>query len=386
MSVNLKNKHFDVVVVGGRCAGAATAMLMARHGAKVLLVERAREGSDTLSTHALMRGAIMQLNNWGVLPSIIAQGTPPVKRTSFIYGDNPAIDIELSESHGTRALYAPRRTVLDKQLVLAAREAGVTTLFGTSVTELVRGPGGAVGAVQLRNGSGEHRIDCELVVGADGRNSFIARQARASTIKRSTNATSIAFGYFTGIADRGYRWHWGDTCGGGIIPTNDGESCVFLSVNSEGPHDLRKAASETGFKETLQRILPQLGEEIAGSTLSGRMRGFRGQQGHLRQACGNGWALVGDAGYFKDPITAHGITDALRDAQILADAWARGRLDEYPATRDALSRDIFRLTDAIAAHDHDLGELAVLHKSLNTAMQANQLWIAENLYPCRVAA
>ena len=386
MSVVLNTEEYDAVVVGARCAGAATAMLMARHGAKVLLVDRAAEGSDTLSTHALMRGAVMQLHNWGVLPSVIAEGTPPVHRTSFLYGVAPAIDIDLSETHGTQALYAPRRTVLDKQLVLAAREAGVTTLFGVSVARLITDRAGAVRGVILRDRTGEHEIGCDLVVGADGRNSHVARQVRACQIKRATNTSAVSFGYFAGLNDRGYRWYWGDGCGGGIIPTNDGESCVFLSFASEGPHELRDALKPGGFDHLVRELLPRMEEDIANAQISGRIRGFGGQVGHLREACGNGWALVGDAGYFKDPITAHGITDALRDAQLLADAWERGHLEDYPAIRDALSRDIFRITDRIAAYDCEMDELASLHNDLNIAMKANQQWIAENLYPQRVAA
>lgn len=370
----------DVLVVGARCAGAATAMLLARQGARVLLVDRAAEGSDTLSTHALMRGAVMQLNNWGILPAIAAEGTPPIRQTSFIYGDGPAIDIELSESHGTRALYAPRRTVLDKQLVLAARAAGVTTRFGVSLARLVKGRDGGVKGAVLRDRHGEYHVDCEQVVGADGRDSLVAREAGAGLMKRGTNASHVVYGYFSGLSSQAYRWYWGDGCGGGIIPTNDGLSCVFLSAKSGGSINLKRAMTGEKFQAALDAYLPKLGSAMQGASLSGRMTGFVGEVGHLREACGHGWALVGDAGYFKDPITAHGITDALRDAQILADAWARGRIEDYSVQRDALSRDILRISDQIAAYDWSMSSIANLHKSLNIAMQANQQWIADNLY------
>jgi len=386
MSIVHPSRTYDAVIIGARCAGAATAMLMARHGARVLLVDRAEEGSDTLSTHALMRGAVMQLQNWGVLLPIIAENTPPIRRTSFIYGETPAIDIDLSESHGTQALYAPRRTVLDRNLVRCAREAGVDTLFGVTMTGLIRGSRGSVRGVTLRDRMGDHEIRCELVVGADGRNSALARHVGAGLIKTGTNASQVVFGYFRGLRDRGYRWYWGEGSAGGIIPTNDGEACVFLSVAHDGPHNLRQAMREADFGTTVQALLPAMERELAGARLSGKLRGFGGQVGHLREACGNGWALVGDAGYFKDPITAHGITDALRDAQLLADAWSRSRLDDYPAIRDALSHDIFRLSDRIAGFDWTMEEVAALHRSLNTAMQANQHWIADNLYRRREAA
>lgn len=383
MSIIRTPQSFDVIVVGARCAGAATAMLLARRGARVLMVDRAAEGSDTLSTHALMRGAVMQLHNWGVLPAVIAQGTPPVRRTSFVYGDAPGIDIDLGEAHGTHALYAPRRTVLDKQLVLAAREAGVVTRFGVSVARLLKSANGVVNGVVLRDRKGEHEVSCDLVIGADGRDSIVARQVGAATTKLGRNCTRTAYAYFTGLPDRGYRWHWGNGCGGGITPTNNGQSGVFLSVGRDGPHDIRKAIRPEGFRAAMRALMPQLADELAGAEFATRIVGFPGQPGYLRQSCGHGWALVGDAGYFKDPITAHGITDALRDAQILADAWAAERLDDYVATRDMLSRDIFRLSDAIAGCDQPLSRVAELHRSLNIAMKANQAWIADNLYVTR---
>lgn len=386
MSIVHQTRSYDAVIVGARCAGAATAMLMARHGGRILLIDRAEEGSDTLSTHALMRGAVMQLQNWGVLLPIIAENTPPIRRTSFIYGEAPAIDIDLSESHGTQALYAPRRTVLDRNLVRCAREAGVDTLFGVTMTGVIRGPRGSVRGVTLRDKTGEHEVRCELVIGADGRNSPLARHVGAGLVKAGTNASQVVFGYFSGLRDCGYRWYWGDGAAGGIIPTNDGEACVFLSVSHDGPHDLLGAMRGGDLGAMAERLVPAMGRDLAGAKLSGKLRGFAGQVGHLREGCGNGWALVGDAGYFKDPITAHGITDALRDAQLLADAWSRSRLDDYPAIRDALSRDIFRLSDRIAGFDWSMQEVASLHRSLNTAMQANQHWIADNLYRRREAA
>ncbi|MXO50886.1 NAD(P)/FAD-dependent oxidoreductase [Erythrobacter gaetbuli] len=387
MTDNILPTHrYDAVVVGARCAGAATAMLMARHGARVLMIDRAAEGSDTLSTHALMRGAVMQLHNWGVLHSITAENTPPIHRTSFIYGHADPIDIDLSDSFGTRALYAPRRTVLDRQLVRAAREAGVDTLFGVSMTGVVKEGAGRIKGVTIKGRQGTHTLACDLVIGADGRNSSLAKHVGAGLIKRGTNMSQIAFGYFTGLGQRGYRWYWGEDCGGGVIPTNDGEACVFLSAAHDGPYDLRGMRGADAFAYAASKMMPQMADELRGASLSGKIRCFGGQPGHMREACGNGWALVGDAGYFKDPITAHGITDALRDAQLLADSWACGRLDDYPAVRDALSHDIFRLSDEIAGYDMGLEGLAALHKSLNTAMQANQLWIAENLYATRAAA
>src|SRR5262249_53102471 len=111
--------------------------------------------------------------------------------------------------------------------------------------------------------------------------------------------------------------------------------------------------------------------ELADKTPSERLRGFPGQPGLMRQSYGPGWALVGDAGYFKDPITAHGISDALRDADLLARAVTRGSdlaLVEYQATRDELSRELFEITDEIAGFEWDFDRLKVLHHDLSKTM------------------
>jgi flavin-dependent dehydrogenase len=114
---------YDVVIVGARAAGAATAYLLARWGLRVLLVDRCRYGADTLSTHALMRGGVLQLSRWGLLQKVIAAGTPPVRRTTFRYA-NTVMRIAIKPSYGVDALYAPRRTVLDPALVDAAVASG----------------------------------------------------------------------------------------------------------------------------------------------------------------------------------------------------------------------------------------------------------------------
>ncbi|WP_427963649.1 NAD(P)/FAD-dependent oxidoreductase [Altererythrobacter sp.] len=380
-------KSYDAIVIGARCAGASTAMLLARHGARVLMVDRAPYGSDTLSTHALMRGAVMQLQNWGVLPQIIAAGTPPIRSTSFIYGERPPIDITIKPSLGIPALYAPRRMVLDSELATSACHAGVDCRFGMSLTGLLRGRGGVVSGASLRDRHGViHDVEAEMVIGADGRDSLVAREAGAETLKRASNTSYCIYGYFKGLHNRGYRWHWGEHCGGGIIPTNDGNSNVFLSIRPGDRQRFRGVMREQGFRAALAQLMPQLAQELEGAQLTGRLVAFAGAPGHMRQACGYGWALVGDAGYFKDPLTAHGITDALRDAQLLADSWAKGRLDDYARTRDTISRDIFRITDEIAGLDYSLGHLAELHESLQLAIKANQNWMAEHLMTTAVAA
>src|SRR5215213_8970252 len=131
------SERYDAIVVGARAAGAATAMLLARAGMRVLVLDRSRRGTDVLSTHALMRGGVMQLQRWGLLDRVIDAGTPPVRRTTFSYGADQVV-ITIKPAHGVDALYAPRRTVLDPILVDAAESAGADVRFGVIVRALLR--------------------------------------------------------------------------------------------------------------------------------------------------------------------------------------------------------------------------------------------------------
>ena len=123
-------KSYDAVIVGARCAGAATALLLSARGARVLVVDHDQPGTDTMSTHALMRGAVMQLRKWGVLDAIVRAGTPPVRRTSFIYDGHAVVDVDIRPEHGVDALFAPRRRLLDATLAEAAGASGAAVQQG----------------------------------------------------------------------------------------------------------------------------------------------------------------------------------------------------------------------------------------------------------------
>ncbi|HVD81120.1 MAG TPA: FAD-dependent oxidoreductase, partial [Propionibacteriaceae bacterium] len=129
--------RYDVIVVGGRIAGASTALLLARAGVRVILVDRDRHGSDTLSTHGLMRGGVLQLSRWGVLPDVVAAGTPPVRDVVFHYADGEKIRVAIRPRAGVDALYAPRRHLLDRLLVDAAAAAGAEVAHQSTVTALL---------------------------------------------------------------------------------------------------------------------------------------------------------------------------------------------------------------------------------------------------------
>ena len=373
-------QRYDAVVVGVRCAGAATGMLLARGGAKVLIVEREAAGTDTLSTHALMRGAVGQLSRWGLLGRIVAAGTPAIRSTRFAYGAE-AVEVAIKPSAGVDALYAPRRDVLDPVLAGAAAEAGAELRWGVAAQEVLRGRDGRVTVLRLV-GPDRRAVEVAagLVIGADGRRSTVARQVGAPVIEAGTRAASVTFAYVEGIADRGYRWHYGRGASAGAIPTNHGQHCVFVSVPPERFRAEMRGDFCGGLLRGLAEVDPALAAEVAAGRIVTRPLGFAGEPGFLKQSHGPGWALVGDAGYFKDPITSHGITDAFRDAEILARATlAEGErgLGRYQAARDALSLDLFRLTDRIAGLDWDMETVQGLHRELSRAMKAEQDWMAE---------
>jgi flavin-dependent dehydrogenase len=364
--------RYDAVVVGARAAGAATAMLLARRGLRVLAVDRGGYGTDTLSTHALMRGGVLQLARWGLLDRIQAEGTPAVRRTVFRYEDE-TIDVPIKPKEGVPALFAPRRTVLDRALVDAAAAAGAVVRHGVRVPDLLRGPQGRVEGVRLLDHDGGSRtVRSDVVIGADGLRSTIAGLVGAPVTRTGRHASAYVYGYWSGLDVDGYHWYWRTGATAGAIPTNDGLVLLFAGI------PCRRFAGETGrdvagaYRRVLDDVAPDLAAPLAGARLEGMLRGFGGHFGYLRRPWGPGWALVGDAGYFKDPITAHGITDALRDAELLARAVERGgeaSMHEYEAVRDSLSHELFDVTDQVASFEWDNARLKGLHQRLSEAMK-----------------
>lgn len=370
--------HYDAIVVGGRCAGAATAMLLARGGMRVLVVEAAQPGTDTLSTHALMRGGVLQLHRWNLLDAVIEAGTPAIAATEFSYGDE--IDtVHMRPTGGLSALYAPRRTVLDALLLEAARTAGAEIRIPARVTRVVSDGDRVRGVEGIERGTGTaFRASAPLVVGADGRNSTIAKAVDASVRRRGTAAGAIVYGYFPGLPRDRYHWAYRPGATAGVVPTGDGLACVWAGTSSTGFAALRSAGVDGVYRALLAEAAPDVARTIGAARPTGALRAFPGHPGWIRASAGPGWALVGDAGYFKDPITAHGITDALRDAELLARAvldtprGGQARLDalhDYERTRDRLSEPLFDVTERIASYDWDLAALRGHLRELSEAMR-----------------
>jgi len=366
--MNARHEEFDAVIVGARCAGAATAMLMARAGLRVLVVDRTHPSRDTLSTHALMRAGVLQLSRWGLLQRVVAAGTPPVTATAFHYGDSTET-VQLSEP-----LYAPRRTVLDTVLLSAAQEAGAQTSFGVGVTELCRDRAGQVNGVLAPVRGGEAvRFRAPLTIGADGLRSTVARLAGAPTVRRGDAASALVYGYWPSPSASQYEWFYRPGVSAGIIPTNDGQVCIWAGLPADRFADERRRSGlEDLFARVLTEAAPEAATLVARAEPIGALRGFPGTPGYLRRATGPGWALVGDAGYFKDPLTAHGISDALRDAEFLTRAvvdGGRDALDEYERTRDRLSLPLLDVAESIAAYRWNTDEIRELLLAESAAMK-----------------
>jgi flavin-dependent dehydrogenase len=365
-------REYDAVVVGARAAGAATAMLLARAGRRVLLVDRSQYGADTLSTHALMRAGVMQLDRWGVLDTLRDRGTPAIRATSFHYGDD-VVDVAIGCQYGIDALYAPRRTVLDPLLVDAARDAGAEVVFGVLVDGLRRRGDGRVAGITARAASGERVVaDAAMVIGADGTGSSVARLAGAADVYSRHEASAYVYGYFPGLAADRYQWYFRPGLMGGAIPTNGGVANVSIGVPPDRfVREFRGGAIDGAFRTVLREVAPAIASALDGVEPVGRLRSYPGRPGHLRRSAGPGWALVGDAGYYKDPITAHGITDALRDAELLARSLlSTGDATRYEAQRDALARPFLDITSDIASYTWDMPELVALHRALKPVTDA----------------
>lgn len=320
-----------------------------------------------------MRGGVFQLRRWGLLDVIRSAETPALRKATFHYGEE-SLEFPIKPRDGVDALYAPRRTLLDSMLVDAALAAGAEVVHGLSVVGLEGTPGDRIRGAKIA-GADRSVIDvaADLVIGADGVRSRVARILDADHTYTTPHASASIYGYWKGLRLAGYHWFFKPGASVGSIPTNDGNTCVFILLPPLRFEEGRHRGLEALYHELLSEVSPVLASEVASSERSGKLRAFAGAAGFLRRSAGPGWALVGDAGYFRDPITAHGITDALRDAELLARAVAEGgddALAAYQATRDDLVKGLLDITDRISSFEWDMEEVKEYHRTLNREMKA----------------
>jgi flavin-dependent dehydrogenase len=333
--------------------------------------------SDTVSTHALLRTGALQLTRWGLADRVLGAGTPPVRQVMLGFGDE-RIGFDLKDDFGIESLLAPRRIVLDAILLRAAVESGADFVGGTSVKDLVHDRRGRVCGVVAGRNTDSAAYGAQMVIGADGVRSRVAGLVDARVYRSHPPTNAVHYAYFSGVDVPGFWFQFTVGVNAGVIPTNDGEACVFVG-RPRSRLDAFTADPEGDF----HRLLAEAGADLAGTVEAGlRTGGFRGTSGlpgFFRQAWGQGWALVGDAGYTKDPISAHGISDALRDAELCARAVdgalrAPDRADEllsaYQKLRDDLSLPMFRKSRALARYGWSATEASALMRAVSDAVRA----------------
>ena len=360
---------YDVIVAGARCAGASTALLLARAGHRVLVVDRAALPADTLSTLYIHQPGVALLGRWGLLDDLRDTGAPVIAHTLYEVAD-VRLSARLPGSDGIDFTMAPRRHILDWQLARAAVAAGAELSDRSAVVGLLT-DGDRITGVRIRRANGDvTAVRASLVVGADGMRSTVARLTRAREYWRRPRLTCAYYGFWHGVPavfeqyQRPGRWI-------GAMPTHHGLTLVAAYFPQAEFRQVRLDCKRA-HADAVRAAAPQLHERLAAGRPAGRLRGTGDQRNFLRTAAGPGWALVGDAGHHKDSVTARGITDAFRQAELLAGCLSSlqgGRLPpagvdrclrRYLAERDELVRMGYRATLAVGLLDVTPQRLALL--------------------------
>ncbi len=311
---------YDAIIVGARCGGAPLAMLLARQGQKVLLLDRMPIGSDIMSTHFLKRSGASLLRKWGLLEELNKTDTPAIQALNFhidsltLSGRAPACD-------GVDTDFTPRRTILDPILVNAADDAGVEIRDEFTVTSLVF-DGDRVTGIRGKTSNGTDVTEhAKVVVGADGPHSLVGKSVGADLYVDAGTHTCGYYAYYSGIRDADDTAHLHvltDKRRFAItFPTNDDLDMVFLFWPTAEAKDVRRdlnAASDASL-----RLIPDLEARVRRGERQTRITGTHILPNFFRRAHGPGWALVGDAALHRDPITAQGITNAFTHADILGE-------------------------------------------------------------------
>jgi flavin-dependent dehydrogenase len=348
---------YDAIVVGARCAGSPTAMLLARKGYRVLLVDRARFPSDTMSTHFIHQPGVLRLARWGLLDRVTASGCPPVSTLSLDFGPF-ALSGPPPAADGVTDAYAPRRFILDPILADSAVQAGVEFRDGFSVEALlwdgdqvvgIRGHGPDGNTVEERS---------RLVIGADGMHSLVARNVQAPAYNEKAPTNCGYYTYWSGVPVSSFEIFVRERCAFGAFPTNDGLTLIVVGrPHAEFP--TIRTDIEGSYLRAID-LAPSLSERVRAGKREERFVGTADLPYFYRRPYGPGWALVGDAGYHKDPSTAEGISDAFRDAELLAEAIDTGfagreplldALAGYERERNATTAALYDFTYHLASYE-----------------------------------
>jgi flavin-dependent dehydrogenase len=310
---------YDAIVVGSRCAGSPTAMLLARQGHRVLLVDRARFPSDKpMSTHYIMRPGGAALGRWGLLERLAKLGAPAHREFSADFGPVKLVSDSLDDGLAS-ATYCPRRFLLDKMLLDAAIEAGVEFREDFAVRELIRDGDRVVG---VRGGSKNGAMaeeHAKIVVGADGLSSVVARETGAKRYHDVATKTGVWWGYFRGLPlDKTNIWFRPRRLFA-AASSDDDLAIVMIYIAIDEYHEF-SANLEENFMNEYRECSPDFYEKLAAAKREGNWVGTGYQPNYFRESAGPGWALVGDAGRHHDSINPSGISKAFTEAEMLSEA------------------------------------------------------------------
>jgi 2-polyprenyl-6-methoxyphenol hydroxylase-like FAD-dependent oxidoreductase len=382
---------YDVIVVGGRCAGAATALLLARRGHRVLLLERARFPRDTLSTLYIHQPGVDRLARWGLLDEVRATGCPLLRRVSL---SGPGLRLEgPAPAWGAAGGgLAPRRHALDTILARAAARAGADFRDGCSVTGLLW-DGDTVAGVRYRTpGGGTDDARARLVVGADGRNSSVARLVGAPYLREDGRLTLALYTYWSGLPGNGLGLYSALGAAAALVPTQDGLTLVNVQLPRDTPGLTRDNARHAYLAGAL-RACADLAEPLAAGRQEDRLFRCTDLPNFFRRAYGPGWALVGDAGHHKDPASAQGISDAFAQAELLAGCLAETigdpalmekALRQYAEERDRRWTPPYEFNLGVARLTPTESHLAVLRQGETDPLFRDQVFRALAGIPAEV--
>ncbi len=302
---------YDAIVVGARCAGAPTAMLLARMGYRILMVDRSTFPSDTVSTHFVHAPGVAALERWGLRDKLAASGCPPVRSYTFDFGPF-TIEGSPRAVDGVDEAYCPRRPVLDTMLVHAAADAGVEVREAFSVGEILVEDGAVVG-IRSDGASGSVTEHASVVIGADGRNSLVAKAVQPEQYNERPAVSPAFYSYWSDVGSSGFEAYIRERCGMAAFPTHDDLTLVIVGL-PEDDFNVARHDVEGMFLRTLESA-PPLADRVRSGKREERFHTATDLAGYFRKPYGRGWVLVGDSGYHLHPITAQGITDAFLDAE-----------------------------------------------------------------------
>ncbi|HXT24337.1 MAG TPA: NAD(P)/FAD-dependent oxidoreductase [Candidatus Eisenbacteria bacterium] len=342
---------YDAIVVGARCAGSPTAMLLARAGYKVLLVDRATFPSEIPNGHFIHRGGPRLLQHWGLLDRIRASNCPEHAENTTDFGDYgmKATDQRVD---GVAWGYGPRRKVLDQILLDAAIEAGAEFRPGFSVESFQMDGERVAGIRAVARGGNALTERARITIGADGRNSKLAQTVRAEVYNSEPSLTCFYFTYFSGVQNQGFELYSRPGCAAFAFVTNEKLLTIFACWPIARFVQVRTDI-ETHFLGALDS-LGDFGERVRAGRREERFYGTADLPNFFRKPFGPGWALVGDAGYHKDPYGAMGVADAFRDAHLLARAVDRGLSGQAPIDQALADYERQRNEDAGADYQENL--------------------------------